>query len=328
MKTGVREMKQTVFCIGEVLIDFFCQQIETDLQHGKTFEKHAGGAPANVCATIVKLGGQAEFCGKVGADQFGHFLEITLIEAGVGVSHLVKDALIPTTLAFVSRKKDGERDFQFFRGADEQIQRHEIALEYWNDYSICHFGSATALLSPPFCNVYREIFDEAVQQHRFVSFDPNYRADLWRNKQHEFVEKCKPYIEKSDFIKVSEEELVILTNEKNSKIAIEKLHELGAKLIAVTLGNKGSILSNGKQLKQIPSIQINSVDSTGAGDAFVGAMLYQLSSYPNPKQVDFETLCDMVQFANYVGAIVCEKVGAIEALPTYEEVVMRKLERI
>ncbi|ATP39648.1 carbohydrate kinase [Solibacillus sp. R5-41] len=317
-------MKQTILCIGELLVDFFCQQVETDLKQGKTFEKHAGGAPANVCATIVKLGGQAEFCGKVGADQFGHFLETVLTEAGVGVSHLVKDTQTPTTLAFVSRKKDGERDFQFFRGADEQLQRHEVTLENWNDYSICHFGSATALLSPPFCNVYREIFEEAVQQQRFVSFDPNYRADLWINRQDEFVEKCKPYIEKADFIKVSEEELVILTNEKNSKIAIEKLHEMGAKLIAVTLGNKGSILFNGKQLKQIPSVPVNSVDSTGAGDAFVGAILFQLSSRLNPKQVELETLCEMVHFANCVGAIVCEKVGAIAAIPTYDEIVMRR----
>ncbi|MEG0471598.1 MAG: carbohydrate kinase [Solibacillus sp.] len=322
-------MKQSVFCIGELLIDFFCQQVETDLQHGKTFEKHAGGAPANVCATIVKLGGQAEFCGKVGADQFGHFLESVLMEAGVGVAHLVKDAQIPTTLAFVSRKKDGERDFQFFRGADEQLQREDITLEKLIDYPIFHFGSATALLSQPFCDVYREVFEEAIQQQRFVSFDPNYRADLWANCQEEFIEKCKPFIVKADFIKVSEEELFILTNEKNRNVATEKLHAMGAKLIAVTLGSKGAILSNGKQVKEISSIPVNSIDSTGAGDAFVGAMLFQLSSHPNPQQVDFESLYEMVQFANSVGAIVCETVGAIAAIPSNEEVVMkRKLERI
>lgn len=313
-------MKQTVLCIGELLIDFFCQQVETDLQHGKTFEKHAGGAPANVCATIVKLGGQAEFCGKVGADGFGQFLESTLIEVGIGVSHLVKDAQTPTTLAFVSRKKDGERDFQFFRGADEQLQRADITIKKLTNYPICHFGSATALLSPPFCDVYREIFEEAAEQQRFVSFDPNYRSDLWPNRQKEFIEKCKPFIATADFIKVSEEELLILTNAVNRNKAIEKLHEMGANLIAVTLGSKGCILSNGKRLELIPSIQVKSIDSTGAGDAFVGAMLYQFSSLPNPKQVDFDSLCEFVHFANYVGAIVCEKVGAIASLPTNEEV--------
>lgn len=316
-------MKQTVLCIGELLIDFFCQQVETDLQHGKTFEKHAGGAPANVCATIVKLGGHAEFCGKVGADGFGQFLESTLIEAGVGVSHLVKDAHIPTTLAFVSRKKDGERDFQFFRGADEQLQRTDITLEKLIDYPICHFGSATALLSPPFSDVYKEIFEEAVKQQRFVLFDPNYRADLWPNRQEEFIEKCKPFIANADFIKVSEEELLILTNEINQKKAIEKLHELGANLIAVTLGSKGCILSNRKRIELIPSIPVKSIDTTGAGDAFVGAMLYQFSLLPKPKKVDFDTLCELVYFANCVGAIVCEKIGAIAALPTYEEVEIR-----
>lgn len=259
----------------------------------------------------------------MGADQFGQFLERTLIEAGVGVSHLVKDVQVPTTLAFVSRKKDGERDFQFFRGADEQLHRKDIALEKLIDYPICHFGSATALLSPPFCDVYREVFEESIQQQRFVSFDPNYRADLWPNRQEEFIEKCKLFIAKADFIKVSEEELLILTNEINRNKAIGKLHEMGANLIAVTLGSKGCILSNGKRIELISSIQINSIDSTGAGDAFVGAMLYQFSLLLKPKQIDFETLYQLVQFANYVGAIVCEKVGAIAALPTYDEVETR-----
>lgn len=64
-----------VVCVGELLIDFFCSDIDSNLIEGRQFLKGAGGAPANVCATIAKLGGNASFSGKVGRDPFGYFLE-------------------------------------------------------------------------------------------------------------------------------------------------------------------------------------------------------------------------------------------------------------
>src|SRR4051794_29529827 len=108
----------SVVCIGELLIDFFCTDIDMDLIKGRQFLKSAGGAPANVAAAIAKLGGDAAFSGKVGKDPFGDFLKQTLDAANVDTSMLVMDEKVPTTLAFVSLKKSGERDFVFHRGAD------------------------------------------------------------------------------------------------------------------------------------------------------------------------------------------------------------------
>lgn len=312
--------------MGELLIDFFCTDIGTDLIKGQNFEKQAGGAPANVCATIAKLGGKALFNGKVGNDPFGIFLKQTLEQVHVDTSMLLLDDEHPTTLAFVSLKEDGERDFIFNRGADAYLEAHELDDERLATAKILHFGSATALLDDPFQSTYLNAMQIASKNDQFVSFDPNYRDNLWNGRENAFIDKAKKAIAYADFVKVSEEELAIISGTSNQAKNVQKLHSLGAKLIAVTFGKKGTLLSNGQHVEMIPSIQVESIDSTGAGDAFVGAMLYQLAAIDIPKDVitDFNQLKEIVAFSNKVGGIVCTKIGAIAALPTYDEVMLLK----
>lgn len=183
-------MTNSVLCIGELLVDFFSMEVDVDLNKAQHFEKQAGGAPANVCAAIVKLGGRAVFAGKVGNDAFGHFLEQTLVDAGVGIDFLVKDGEVPTTLAFVSRVAGGERDFLFNRGADAQFTRADVDETTFIQYKLVHFGSATALLSDPFYSAYTHFYEQFHAQGSFLSFDPNYREDLWKGHRTEFIERC------------------------------------------------------------------------------------------------------------------------------------------
>ncbi|MFE7062124.1 carbohydrate kinase [Sutcliffiella sp. NPDC057660] len=320
-------MSRSIFCIGELLIDFFCTEVNIDLVEGKHFEKQAGGAPANVCATAVKLGGHAMFCGKVGNDPFGHFLKQTLERSKVDTSMLVLDDKHPTTLAFVSLKANGERDFTFHRGADAYLTEKEIDQSKFADCSILHFGSATALLENPFQTTYFHTMKAGKEAGKFLSFDPNFRKDLWRGRVPNFVQLAQKGVRLADFVKVSEEEMEIITGTTDLKNGASVLHELGTSIVAVTLGKAGTFLSNGQQSEIIPSMEVESIDSTGAGDAFVGAMLHQLAMVPNPKSIieDFERLKEMVVFSNKVGALVCTKIGAISALPSLEEVTGSRL---
>ncbi|PWI59427.1 carbohydrate kinase [Bacillus subtilis] len=312
----------SVVCIGELLIDFFCTDVDVDLKEGRQFLKSAGGAPANVSAAIAKLGGDAAFSGKVGNDPFGYFLKQTLDAVHVDTSMLVMDEKAPTTLAFVSLKQNGERDFVFNRGADALFTLEDIDQEKLNEAKILHFGSATALLSDPFCSAYLRLMSIAKDNGQFISFDPNYREDLWRGRVSEFVSVAKKAIAVSDFVKVSDEELEIISGVKDHEKGVAILHEIGANIVAVTLGKSGTLLSNGKDHEIIPSIPVTSIDSTGAGDAFVGAALYQLANTDHIQSVeaDFEKLREIVAFANKVGAVVCTKIGAIDALPSMDEI--------
>lgn len=312
----------SVICIGELLIDFFCTDIDIDLVEGRNFEKQAGGAPANVCAAIVKLGGHALFSGKVGNDPFGYFLKNTLDNVNVDTSMLVFDNEHPTTLAFVSLKANGERDFVFNHGADAFLTENDLDKKRILESSILHFGSATALLSDPFQSTYLRVMQAAKKEGKFISFDPNYRMDLWKGRIEEFIGLSQKGISIADFVKVSDEELLIISGVNDIQDGITVLHEIGAKVVAVTLGKEGTMISNGQKIDIVPSVKVDSIDSTGAGDAFVGATLYQLAIEEEPKRLleDFEQLKKIISFSNKVGAIVCTKVGAIAALPTQEEV--------
>lgn len=310
-------MNSSIICIGEVLIDFFCTDVDISLMNGQNFVKQAGGAPANVCAAIAKLGGSSLFCGKVGNDPFGHFLKKTLDDLSVDTSMLVLDDDHRTTIAFVSLKANGERDFIFNRGADAFLSEAEINVENRKTSPIIHFGSATALLDDPFQTTYLNLMKSAKEEGKFISFDPNFRMDLWKERTEDFVDLAKQGIVLADFIKVSDDELKIITRKNDALEGIAFLHEIGAGVVAVTLGKEGTLVSNGENHEVVPSIKINALDSTGAGDAFVGATLFQLAQEENPRKVirNFEQLKMFISFSNKVGALVCTKVGAISAIP-------------
>ncbi|WP_078381824.1 carbohydrate kinase family protein [Sutcliffiella halmapala] len=316
------KVSTSIFCIGELLIDFFCTDVDIDLVEGHHFEKQAGGAPANVCATVVKLGGNALFCGKVGNDPFGEFLINTLAETKVDTSMIVRDTQHPTTLAFVSLKADGERDFTFNRGADAYLQEVDIDKAKLKKCSILHFGSATALLQNPFQETYLNTMKSEKDIGKFISFDPNFRKDLWVGRVQVFVDLAKEGIALADFVKVSEEELEVISGKKDVLKGAKVFHDLGAKIVAVTLGKEGTFISNGQRFEIVPSIAVKSIDSTGAGDAFVGATLYQLAKEVDIKSAseDFNQLKQIISFSNKVGALVCTKVGAISALPSVADV--------
>ncbi|MBP1971384.1 fructokinase [Virgibacillus natechei] len=313
-----------VCCVGELLIDMFCTDVDVALKDGENFKRMAGGAPANVATAIAKLGGASSMVGKVGNDAFGTFLIETLKQYDVDTSFVLRDESLPTTMAFVSLEADGERDFQFNRGADRNLQLEELPVDGLLHSEVLHFGSATALLDGALKEAYFEIMRQAKDKKKFVSFDPNYRGHLWKGNEDGFIERSKQAISYADFVKVSVEELEIITTEQDTYKGIDALHQLGAGIVSVTLGKKGSVISNGKKEKLVPSKSVKSIDSTGAGDAFIGAVLYQFSKRlkgdHGDLHGDFDFLQEAVYFANVVGAQVCTKVGSLTALPSLEEV--------
>lgn len=135
-----------------------------------------------------------------------------------------------------------------------------------------------------------------------------------------FIEDSVEFIRKSDFTKLSDEELFLLTKERDVIAGVNKLHELGVKVVTITLGSEGTYLSVDGQREIIPSIEIKQVDSTGAGDAFVGAVLKQVSDIENKQNIRFEEWKDIILFANKVGAITCTNYGAIASMPILSEV--------
>ena len=310
-------MKQ-VFCIGELLIDFVAENQGSDLSKATIFTKKAGGAPANVACAISKLGGNSKFIGCVGNDPFGAFLLNVLEENSVDIS-LAQRSKTFTTLAYVSIADDGERDFVFSRGADKKLV-YDSSIKKDFKGNILHLGAATALLGGDLEKAYGRYFFDALTQDVFISFDPNFRGDLWKDDEETFVKKCMPFIEKSDLCKFSLEEAQLLSGKSDLNEACDVLHEIGAKVITITLGSEGTLVSTPDTKHTIPSIKVVPVDTTGAGDAFIGCLLQQIATLNDPREIITNTtlLLKMVERANKAGAITTTNFGAIPSLPTRE----------
>jgi len=304
-----------VLCIGEALIDMICTDVNVSLSNGQHFIKKAGGAPANVAAAIAALGGEVSMAAKVGDDPFGHHLIELLDTMGVNTNLLIKDPAHFTTFAFVSLMNDGERDFYFNRGADKELTTYDLAALNLKEYSIVHFGSATAFLPGPLQKTYIELFAKAKQAGCLISFDPNYRHLLFQNNNASFISQCAPFIENCDFFKLSDEEALFITGAETVPMAANALRKKSKAVFTITLGKEGTMLCIGDQIEMIKSIPIQSVDATGAGDAFVGAVLYQFNkrSIKEVNLVSMEDWKTIISNANKAGARTCEYMGAMEA---------------
>jgi fructokinase len=304
-----------ILCIGEALIDMICTDKGKSLSEGENFLKKAGGAPTNVAAAIAALGGQADLAAKVGVDPFGTHLVEVMESFGVNTRWVLRDAHHFTTFAFVSLMENGERDFYFNRGADGHLSEEDILGIDLSDYSIVHFGSATAFLDGPLNQAYKTLLRKAKEQGLFISFDPNYRHLLFQHLQPSFKAQSWEFMKECHFFKVSDEEAMLLTGKDNlNEATTELLHHTKA-TFAITLGKEGTLLGRNGSTTIVPSIAISPVDTTGAGDAFVGALLFQLSNYTMEQIGSFnETQWNsLVANANKAGARTCEYMGAMEA---------------
>ena len=305
---------KTIFCIGELLIDWISTDINSSLVESVNFIKKAGGAPANVTIAASRLGGKASFAGKVGKDAFGLFLKETLDQENVDTTNLIL-ANEYTTFAYVSIKKGGERDFIFMRGADALLRKEEINLPSEN--AVFHFGSATGFLGKELTKTYLETLEYALEKGFFISFDPNFRDALWQENSQNFIQYSQDFISKADFIKLSDDEAKLISGKEDLQEAIESFRLKQEAIICVTLGKNGTLLYHQNSFEIIPSIVVNAIDTTGAGDAFVGAFLKQIADKLPENYIEIK---NYVSFANKVAAISTTDFGAIEALPTTEKI--------
>ncbi len=304
-----------LYAVGELLIDF--QSVGTgSLKETKQFIKNAGGAPANVCVQAAKLGAQSVYLTKVGKDGFGDFLIETLEKEGVDVSYISKSDQYDTSLAFVSYNQAGEREFSFYRknAADLFFTKNDFENVIFKKNDILEFGSV-ALKTKVARDTHEYLIKKAKDAQAIVAFDPNLRFNLWEDVE-ELRKVVKKFSTYADLIKVGSDELEFITGLKE-EAAVKNMFMGNLKLLFVTYGSKGAklYLSNGKVFTN-PGYKTNTVDTTGAGDSFFGAVLAQLLD-KNLNNCDYEKILD---FACQCGAYTTSGYGAIPAMGTKEQV--------
>lgn len=308
-----------VAALGECLIDFTPNG--ENAQGIALFARNPGGAPANVLAMNARLGGKTAFIGKVGRDGFGDFLRQTLLDSGIDVSGLAVDEKVPTTLAFVQLDANGDRSFTFYRspGADIMLRESEVDTALLDDCAIFHFGSVS-MTADPCRTATLSAARYARQKGKLVSFDPNYRPLLWDDTE-EAVLRMKEGIRLADILKVSEEEMQLVTGESDPERGSKALLDMGPSLVLVSMGAKGAYCRNAVCAGALPTFDVPTVDTTGAGDAFFGGFLSEFVK--SGKSVYDVSIDDMVRFARVgcaTASLCIGRRGGIPAMPTMEEV--------
>lgn len=303
----------SIVCFGELLIDFIANESGVTVGQASGFEKAAGGAPANVAVGIQRLGFEASFMGQVGDDPFGHYLASVLQAEGVNIEGLVFSEAARTTLAFVSLQADGERSFVFYRhpGADMLMPVEAIAYKQLDQAQIFHYGSIT-LIHDISRRTTLAARDYASEQGAFISYDPNLRLALWESEAAA-RQGILAGLDKVNLLKISDEELEFLCGEEG----IDSLWRDSLEYILLTHGAAGASLYTRDGHYQVAGYPVKAIDTTGAGDSFVAAILSGILQNRNQLDAKF---ADIIAYANAVGALTTQKRGAIPALPTHAEV--------
>lgn len=307
-----------ILAVGEILIDL--TQSGVTEQGIPRFDANPGGAPANLAVAAARLGATTGFIGKVGADSFGTFLRTCLAENNVDVTGLVTDPIQHTTLAVVALDAAGERTFSFYRdpSADVNLSAEEISPEQLKNTRVLHFGSVS-LTAEPARSATLYAAKAAKELGAIVSYDPNYRASLWPDQETAVKRMLKP-LPMVDILKVSDEELPLLTGTDDPVKGSAILAEKGIGLIFVTLGPNGAFYRMGDKTGHVPGVPCKVGDTNGSGDTFFGAALSQLVKYADFSALTALDLERIVAFANKAASLTTSRHGAIPAMPTLEEV--------
>lgn len=312
-----------LLAIGEALIDFIPDKTGCAFREVTGFSPAVGGAPANVCGAFAKLGGKARLLTQLGDDPFGHKILEELAEHGIDVSCIPLTDRANTALAFVSLAPDGNRTFSFYRNpsADLLLEAEQLEEGWFHGMYALHFCSV-CLGEYPMRAAHIRAIELARQQGGIISFDPNLRFPLW--KDPEALRKAvRDFLPLADVVKISDEELEFITGEREIERALPKLLRGNVKLVVYTCGKDGAHAFTRTIGAYQPAVTMQAVDTTGAGDGFIGAFLWKLQQYG----VDVQTLAavggdvleDCLRFSNRFAGISVASHGAIPSYPTLEE---------
>ncbi len=311
--------KRKTLMAGEALIDWIVHKAGK-VHEVSLYEKKVGGAPLNVAIAINLFGGESKLYSAVGGDIFGMQIKNELKEK-LDTSNIIIKQDKMTTMAFVSLDEDGDRNFLFNRGADKQLHIRDISLMDMKRSEIFLFSGAMPLLGGAQKSTYKYLLDYGVENNKFIAFDPNYRSFLW-DKKDDFIEEIDEYLRAASIVKIGDEELEIITGCKDIREGIEIIRGMNSKaIICITRGKDGATISYKGEVKDIPNpIEVQPVDTTGAGDAFFGSLLGMMS-YPELDIFDIEneTLYKMVDKALLIAALSTTKKGALMENPGVED---------
>lgn len=313
-----------VVCVGDCLVDLLPAESGARMRDVTAWSPGIGGSIANVSVGVARLGGRSATVGVVGSDEFGHLLRERLAAEGVDVSHLRQTDEGRTGLVFISIDARGERSFFHFRtrSAEFLLGECDVDLAFLARARVVHLGT-NSLKLPEAWRAMEHIVEAACARGGLVSCDPNLRLDAWEEPQRlrELLDQLLP---RCSVVKLSEEEVAFATGQDSPEAALHHLAGRGVRLPVVTLGEAGAVFLWRGERVRVAAPPARVLDTTGAGDGFMAALLRGLSRrYADAAalaEASLEDLEALVRFGCAVGSRVVEHRGAVAGLPRREDV--------
>ena len=294
---------------GEALIDFTPAEIDEEL----AFVPQPGGSPLNVATGLARLGKSAAFIGKISNDVFGDMLQAHLTRNGIDMRWVVRGNE-PSALAFVIPSDDGGHDFAFYGShtAEQSLTVAEVPAPLPDELTALHFGSYSLMLGEG-ARTYEGLMRQEYGS-RVISLDPNVRPALFPDRSM-YRERIEGLLRYSTLVKASAEDLEWLYPAENAQEAAERWLGMGPSLVVVTLGENGAVGLSGDAAVRVPGLRVDVVDTVGAGDAFMSALLAWLDDrdllgIQTLECVTEGELDDALAYANRSAAITCTRRGA------------------
>lgn len=306
--------------IGDLMIDFTPAGISE--KGNPLFEQNPGGAPANVCVTVSGLGGKAGFMGKVGDEIFGHFLKKKLDEYGIdsrGLSFASKGC---TKLGYVTLDSNNDRSFFFVPNelAEINLTMEDVDKTLLDDCKV-FLLSTVSQYRDPIRKTSAELIDEFKKRGTRIAYDPNWNCAFSFDPQYE-RDTIRHTIVRADIVKISQEEFRFVYGNMGFSQVADAVVSNGTQVFVITCGGEGCYYRTASCEGSIPAYAIQPLDTTGAGDAFMGGLLYRLTR-ENAQKIECMTkpeIEDIMRFASACGAICATKRGAMPSVYSIDEV--------
>lgn len=304
-------MKYDVTSLGELVIDL----IPAALAGEQAYLAKPGGAPANVAAGLARLGFRSAMISKVGTEAFGQAAVAALAATGVSVDAVIRSPAFNTALAVVAPPEASGSGFFFYREncADSNLTADEIPTELIRGSAFLHVGTLL-LATPDSAAAQRRAIAVAKESGVLVSADPNFRELFWRDRGRMQAAGLE-VVQAASVVKVSQEELTLLTGSADTRDAARSLWHPGLIAFAVTKGAGGADLFSAAATSSVPGFPVTEVDATGCGDAFMATLLAGLLQHGSAP-LDARALHSIGTECCAAGALMATCNGALESMPT------------
>lgn len=259
-----------VMVLGDLAVDLFLTAPHYpragEETVGEALFSRAGGSAANTAAALALMGVPTRFVGRVGNDAWAELALGAMRASGVLTNSIARDPDLPTGLTFIAVTPDGERTMFGFRGANLALDEQALTDDLLNGVAIVHMAGYSFMQSPQREAAYRAM--ALAESHRaIISVDTALEPVL------RCADELRHILPRLGLCVLGKQEAQLLTGKATARDAARDLLAAGVRRVGIKLGREGCLIAEGDHMIDIGAFAVQSVDATGAGDAFSAAMM-------------------------------------------------------